>query len=253
MDEIEKKINVENDPFDHAEIRNILPHDQVLKAELEFKTFNETLDSGSERYQKTKRHFEDFEKMPSTIKEIIKKFYSQEFISILEKKFKINNIQPDWSLKGGGMHSSKKGGYLKVHSDFIYKRKSKTRRVLNLLVYLNSNWKEEWNGSLELWDNKMNNCKKKILPLINNAVIFRTDVESNHGFPEPINCPENLNRMSIALYYYVNEKSFFPFNLKQRKFYHAIWKQRPGKKEPSFSDQDSLLKRIKNKFFYRFF
>ena len=44
------------------------------------------MDSGSERYQKTKQHFEEFEKMPVTIKDIIKKFYSKEFISILENK-----------------------------------------------------------------------------------------------------------------------------------------------------------------------
>ena len=251
--EIEKKINVENDPFDHAIIKDILPLTEIEKAEIEFKKFNHSMDSGSERYQKTKQHFEEFEKMTVTIKDIINKFYSKEFISILENKFKIQNLEPDWTLKGGGMHSSKKGGFLKVHSDFIYKRKSKTRRVLNLLIYLNSDWKDSWNGSLELWDNDMKNCKKRISPLINNAVIFRTDVESNHGFPEPIVCPENVNRMSIALYYYVKEKSFLPFNLKQRKFFHAVWKQRPGKNEPSFSDQDSLLKRIKNKFFFRFF
>ena len=48
-------------------------------------------------------------------------------------------------------------------------------------------------------------AKKSILPELNNAVIFRTDTISNHGFPDPINCPENLSRKSIALYYYVKE------------------------------------------------
>ena len=62
--EIEKKINVENDPFDHAIIKDILPLTEIEKAEIEFKKFNHSMDSGSERYQKTKQHFEEFEKMP---------------------------------------------------------------------------------------------------------------------------------------------------------------------------------------------
>ena len=57
------------------------------------------------------------------------------------------------------MHQSFTGGFLKVHSDFIYKRKSKQKRVLNLLLYLNSNWREEWSGSIELWDQNVNNKK----------------------------------------------------------------------------------------------
>lgn len=252
--EIEKKIIVEKNPFDHAIIKNILPDNLIKKAEIEFEAFNNAVSSGGERYQKTKQHYEDIYQMPQTIQEIIKLFFSKEFISILEKKFLIENLKPDWSLKGGGMHSSKNGGYLKIHSDFIYKRKSKMRRVLNLIIYLNSNWNDKWNGLLELWDNEMKNCKKKISPILNNAIIFRTDVDSNHGFPEIITCPENISRKSIALYYYINEKNILPFNLKRRKFFHAIWKKRPGNKnDPTFSDQDSWFKKLKNKFFYRFF
>ena len=253
LKDIEKKITVEFDPFDHAVIKNILPQKEIEKAEFEFKQFNKTDYSGNARYQKKKRDFGNFELMPKSIKEIIKSFYSHEFIFILEKKFKIKNIKPDWTLRGGGMHSSQKGGFLKLHSDFIYTRKSKMRRVLNLLIYLNSNWQDSWNGSLELWNNEMTQCKKKVSPLINNAIIFRTDMDSNHGFPEPITCPNNISRMSIALYYYIEEKKILPISIKKRKLFHAVWKSRPDKDEPVFSDRDSLLKKIKNRYFYRFF
>ena len=253
FDKIEKKIKVELDPFDHAIVEDFLPTDEIKIAESEFKQFNSSMDSGNARYQKTKKHFENFKLMPQSIKKIIENFYSPKFISILEEKFKLKNIQPDWTLRGGGMHTSETGGYLKLHSDFIYKRKSKMRRVLNLLIYLNSDWKNAWNGSLELWNKDMTTCKKKISPLINNAIIFRTDMDSNHGFPEPITCPKNVSRMSIALYYYVKENSILPIRMKKRKLYHAVWKKRPGTNEPVFSDQDSLLKRIKNRFFFRFF
>ena len=166
--------------------------------------------------------------MPGTIKKIISFFNSKDFIDILEKKFDLRNIEPDWSLHGGGLHESFRGGYLKIHSDFIYKRKSKLRRVLNLLLYINSNWEKNWGGSLELWDREMKSPIKSILPELNKAVIFRTDTESNHGFPDPINCPENLSRKSIALYYYVKEKGIFPITIKKSKYFHAVWKRRPN-------------------------
>ena len=70
------------------------------------------------------------------------------------------------------MHQSFNGGFLKVHSDFIYKRKSKQKRVINLLLYLNSNWKDEWNGSIELWDNDVKNKKFKFLVFSRNNLEF---------------------------------------------------------------------------------
>ena len=146
-----------------------------------------------------------------------------------------------------------KGGFLKVHSDFLYRRKSKFKRVLNILLYLNSNWDKNWGGSIELWDKDMKSAKILVIPEINNAVIFRTATISNHGFPDPIKCPENVSRKSVALYYYIKEKGILPFSIKRRKYFHAVWKKRPNIEEPKFGENDSFFKRLKHKFFYRFF
>ncbi len=248
-----EKIKVEKDPFDHSVISNFLPQEMVKKAELDFLSFNELINSQNQRYEKLKRGFNDYPKLPIAIKNIIDIFYSNEFIKVLEEKFGLEGVEPDWKLTGGGMHQSFNGGHLKIHSDFLYKRKSKQRRVLNLLLYLNSEWKNEWKGCLELWDKDMKLCKKKVSPYINNCVIFRTDKESNHGFPDPIVCPEEISRKSIAIYYYVTEKNILPITIKKRKFFHAVWKKRPNVNEPVFGDQNSFFKKIKNKFFFRFF
>ena len=122
-----------------------------------------------------------------------------------------------------------------------------------MLLYLNSNWQKDWGGAIELWDKDMKLAKKSFLPTINTVVVFRTDTGSNHGFPEPINCPENVRRKSIALYYYVKDKTFLPISIRRRKLYHAVWKKRPGIDEPKFGDNDGFFKRLKHKFFYRFF
>ena len=61
----------------------------------------------------------------------------------------------------------------------------------------------------------MENKIVSLLPLINNMLIFRTDKDSNHGFPDKLLCPDNVIRKSIALYYYVNEKEFYLYSLKR--------------------------------------
>ena len=129
-----------------------------------------------------------------------------------------------------------------------------TNHLDHLLIYLNSNWDAKWGGAIEFWDKKMSSAQASISPEINNAAIFRTDKNSNHGFPDPIKCPDDITRKSIALYYYVEEKSFFPITLKRTKYFHAVWKRRPNIEEPRFADDHkSLFKKMKLRFFYRFF
>ena len=83
----------------------------------------------------------------------------------------------------------------------------------------------------------MKNNFVKLFPKINHAVIFRTDTESNHGFPDPINCPKTIGRKSLALYYYINDKSLF----RRTKYFYARWKRRPGIDEPRFDDSQNIF------------
>jgi hypothetical protein len=52
----------------------------------------------------------------------------------------------------------------------------------------------------------MRRCVTKVPPLFNEALIFRTDEISYHGFPEPLSCPTGEARKSLALYYYTAEE-----------------------------------------------
>ncbi len=130
---------------------------------------------------------------------------SEDFIKRLEKITGISNLIPDHKLGSGGVHRSSRGGYLNIHADFtVHPYNKKWHRRVNLLIYLNQTWEESWGGQLELWDKKMNHCVKKITPIFNRCVIFNTDYDSFHGHPEPMKCPANIFRQSIALYYYTN-------------------------------------------------
>ena len=104
----------------------------------------------------------------------------------------------------GGLHEIKQGGVLKIHTDFNKHPTNNLDRRVNLLLYLNKNWKDSYGGHLELWDKNMKECFNKVKPEFNTMVIFNTNDFSNHGHPDPLKCPYNLSRKSIATYYFSN-------------------------------------------------
>jgi Rps23 Pro-64 3,4-dihydroxylase Tpa1-like proline 4-hydroxylase len=69
------------------------------------------------------------------------------FIDFLETLTGITGLLPDPHLWGGGLHQIQRGGFLKVHADFNRHERLDLDRRLNLLVYLNKDWKEEYGGS----------------------------------------------------------------------------------------------------------
>lgn len=139
------------------------------------------------------------------IRTFINELKSVEFIRFLERLTKINGLIPDpWDV-GGGVHVISTGGYLKVHTDFPFHSRLRLYRRVNLLLYLNKEWKDEWGGQLELWDDQLKYCHKRIVPLFNRMVIFRTDNRSFHGHPYPLKTPVGVYRKSIALYYYSSD------------------------------------------------
>jgi hypothetical protein len=103
---------------------------------------------------------------------------------------------------GGGLHQIERGGHLAVHSDFARPTHLPIYRRLNLLIYLNRDWDEAFGGKLELWSRDGKEKVKDVLPVANRAVIFTTDTTSYHGHPEPLTCPPDRSRRSLALYYY---------------------------------------------------
>jgi 2OG-Fe(II) oxygenase superfamily len=129
---------------------------------------------------------------------------SGPFLGFLEKLTAVPDLLADPSYFGGGLHWIENGGFLEVHADFNYLKKYNLERRLNLLLYLNERWQEEYHGQLELWDRKTMTCAKSIAPIFNRAVIFSTTRHSLHGHPMPLATPPGIARRSLALYYYTN-------------------------------------------------
>ena len=139
------------------------------------------------------------------LKKLFTELNSDEFINHLENLTGIKGlITNDITLRGAGIHRIKKGGYLQLHTDFnsYYNDYGKLDRRINLLIYMNPDWKEEYKGSLWICDKISQTCSKQISPILNRCVVFNTSNRSIHGHPEKLNTPENVDRQSIAIYYY---------------------------------------------------
>jgi hypothetical protein len=138
-------------------------------------------------------------------KQLVHFLNSEPILHFLQELTGIQEILlPDPYFEGGGYHEIKPGGLLKVHADFNKHRVSGLDRRINLLVYLNEDWQESYGGHFELWNKDMTKAEKKILPVFNRVAIFSTTSSSYHGHPDPLTCPPDRSRKSIALYYYTN-------------------------------------------------
>lgn len=122
----------------------------------------------------------------------------------LEALTGIEGLIPDPYFGGGGPHQIERGGFLKIHADFNWHPKLRLDRRLNVLVYLNRDWQEDYGGHLELWDRGMERCVRRVLPVFNRTVVFSTTDTSYHGHPTPLACPEGRTRKSVSFYYYTN-------------------------------------------------
>ena len=217
-------------PFPHIVIDNFLKDSLLNEVINEYKNYdNWGWDNSeySENHQ-VKKFFapwnkEGYKTIPKNTKQILDYFNSPEFIDILEDLTGIKGLIADPTLLGGGMHKIESGGKLSIHADSRKHTDTGHYRRLNLLLYLNDEWDDKWGGSLQLWDKNMENAVQEIQPILNRVVIFNTGVDTYHGHPHPLNTPEGVSRMSLALYYYTEENP----DTEDSSVTSAVWKDIP--------------------------
>jgi Rps23 Pro-64 3,4-dihydroxylase Tpa1-like proline 4-hydroxylase len=192
------------DPFPNIVFDDFFNND-FLKTVVENFPNLEKINSSQKYINKNEVKFanNDYKNFPNSIKLLFDFMNSSIFLEFLQKITSIEEkLVIDEELNGGGLHQIKTGGMLKIHTDFNRHPTLALDRRVNILIYLNINWDQAYGGDLELWDEEMKFCGKKILPIFNRMVIFSTNDFSNHGHPEPIKCPDDISRKSIALYYF---------------------------------------------------
>jgi 2OG-Fe(II) oxygenase superfamily len=196
----------DNQPYPHVHLKDFLEPEIAAQMAAEFPDMTTDAWTRYKHQNENKLGLAKREMFPLLLGEVVDELNSPDFVDWLSRLTGIDGLVSDDMLEGGGLHQSGVGGFLNVHTDFSNHHYHKHwRRQVNLILYLNPGWEEQWGGALELWDREMRNCIVKVPPLFNDALIFRTDEISYHGFPDPLRCPEGESRKSLALYYYTEE------------------------------------------------
>lgn len=154
--------------------------------------------------EKRKIQITDSTQFPPAIRRLHEILASDDFVAKMSAMSGIPNLVADPLLSGGGIHETNHGGHLDVHVDFNFNEQSGLYRRLNILVYFNKDWKEEYGGYLDLWDQDVSHCLGRFAPTFNRAAGFATSATSWHGVT-PVKCPAYEMRKSFAAYYYTKE------------------------------------------------
>lgn len=201
-----KKENIFDIPYKHIHIENFLPVNQAKDMFNNFPNWEDKIWENSGKSFKNeyghKKELNDKRCLHASITNFLSIIETKEFIDNIEDIFGISGLKSDPSMYGGGLNLYPPGSELKVHTDFNFNSDLNMYRVVNLLFYLNPEIKDNSGGALELYDTEIKN-KKTILPKFNSCVIFAPNNSTYHGVNKNI----DYYRKSISIWYYSDKPS----------------------------------------------
>lgn len=216
------------EPFPSICIDNFLDSEFALEVSKSYPDFSNAQKQGREFRtvnEKCKVEIIDPLKFPEPIARLRKALASEEFLSSMQRLSGIEDLRFDPNFSGGGMHMTNHSGILDVHVDFNYSKEIDLYRRLNILIYFNQTWKENWGGEVELWDKNVSNCINRFSPVLNRCVIFATSDFSFHGVTA-VDAPLGNPRKSFAIYLYNSESSSTTFG----EHHSTVFRARPDEK-----------------------
>lgn len=193
-------------PFNHVVIDNFLLPEVAEIVSNEFPSLSDPNLNFHKNALEDKRTMNRWDKFPPTTYKLFTYFGREEFIFTIRKFLKSEQIWFDYGLNGGGWHMHGRGGNNNIHLDYNVHPKLNEQRRLNIILYMTKDWKKEWGGGLELWSHDQEkNEPKELIKVVENhynrAILFDTTQNSWHGLPNFIDCPDNVIRKSLAVYY----------------------------------------------------
>jgi hypothetical protein len=128
--------------------------------------------------------------------------HSASFLYFLSELTGIWQLLPDPYLQGAGYSLIPHGAKFDVHCDRNVAYQTGLNRRLALIIYLNKDWRHEYGGQLELWNQTGTSCEAIVEPVFNRTIVFAVDDGHYHGVPSPINSPFGWSRKSFLLYFH---------------------------------------------------
>ena len=199
-------------PFRHIVINNFFTAQFCTRLIDEFPEFDEKLAINENGVVGAKAVREQIRGIGPAFRTLDELSKSASFRDLVGEITSISELQHDPYYFGGGTHENRDGQGLDAHVDFNFHPVTRQHRRLNMIVYLNPEWEDEWGGALQLHrDPYLPPSRDDIMvvtPLANRCVIFETTEYSWHGFKR-ISLPQekqHLSRKSFALYYYTDTR-----------------------------------------------
>jgi len=144
----------------------------------------------------------DFEKLPAEFSTLHNALSASNFKEWLEEWTGISGFITIDDRLGYGLHQGGNNSFLDIHIDYNIHPIKKLYRKINLIIFFNPGWKDDWGGNLELWDNQVRKCVQSIPPVFNRCVIFECSDISYHGYNK-ISVPDQSTRKSFYQYYFI--------------------------------------------------
>jgi Rps23 Pro-64 3,4-dihydroxylase Tpa1-like proline 4-hydroxylase len=198
-------------PFRHVSIDGFLEQEFAERLLAEFPSFDRKLSINEGGTTGGKAVNTNIREISPAYEELHEFISSKPFLDAMSRISGIPDLLPDPKMFGGGTHENQHGQELDPHIDFNYAEDHDLHRRLNLIVYLNKDWKTEWGGAIEIHSNPRRPEENEIRafdPLFNRAVMFETNEVSWHGFPR-IQLPEaerHRSRKSLSIYLYTKDR-----------------------------------------------
>lgn len=165
-------------------------------------------------FAKNKSEINDFEKNGPVLGQLWNAVCDVEFTRMVQFICDDSTVFLDQEFHGGGLHVTESGGFLDRHVDFNCHPVQKTwERRLNVLLYLNPRWCEEWGGELFLNVPNSSGPDVRVSPLSGRLVIMETSSRTVHGVNQ-IEIPSGYKpngRLSLAMYFYSSSENEMQF------------------------------------------
>jgi Rps23 Pro-64 3,4-dihydroxylase Tpa1-like proline 4-hydroxylase len=154
--------------------------------------------------------FNDLISLPTAHRVTYDIMHSGEFLYELEQMTGIVGLLPDPHLVGAGYSIIKNGKNLGCHYDFNWNDRIRLHRKLTCLLYITPDWKDEWGGHIQYYDDNVDinpNAAliESISPKFNRFVINENVKQGPYHRVSAVNAPGDIyGRCAIRFFYYVS-------------------------------------------------
>ena len=197
------KYQQSNDPFNHVVIDNFFVAEIAEKLSKDFFPYHSSKWTDVKNL-KTCNNWNDF---PPLTYSVFSYFCGEDFTRFIQGILGSTRLYPDPGLQNSGLVLQQAAKKSKPICDHNLHNKLNLQKILNLIIYLSPNLKEEHGGNLGLWScdaetKKPTNLVKEIAPVFNRAVLFYTDQDSFYGTSKTLKVPEGVYKKSLIISYF---------------------------------------------------